>query len=72
MDAIRTAFDRCVQVLTLRPARGRATGVSRTRLRHGLVCRRSVRIVSVPELPESPEVSGADAVHTASTTAAAS
>lgn len=38
MDAIRTAFDRCVKVLTQRPSRGRATGVSRTRLRHGLVC----------------------------------
>lgn len=38
MDAIRIAFDRSVKILTQRPARGRATGVSRTRLRHGLVC----------------------------------
>lgn len=38
MDAIRIAFDRCVKTLTLRPSRGRSTGVSRTRLRHGLVC----------------------------------
>jgi uncharacterized OsmC-like protein len=38
MDAIRIAFDRCVKTLTLRPARGLSTGVSRTRLRQGLVC----------------------------------
>jgi uncharacterized OsmC-like protein len=38
MDAIRIAFDRCVKTLTLRPSRGRSTGVSRTRIRHGLVC----------------------------------
>lgn len=38
MDAIRTAFDRCVKVLTRQPSRGLSTGVSRTRLRHGLVC----------------------------------
>jgi uncharacterized OsmC-like protein len=38
MDAIRIAFDRCVKTLTLRPSRGRSTGVSRTRLRHGLTC----------------------------------
>ena len=38
MEAIRIAFDRCVKTLTLRPSRGRSTGVSRTRIRHGLVC----------------------------------
>jgi uncharacterized OsmC-like protein len=38
MDAIRTAFDRCVKALTLRPSLGRSTGVSRTRIRQGLVC----------------------------------
>jgi uncharacterized OsmC-like protein len=38
MEAIRIAFDRCVKVLTLRPSRGQSTGVSRTRVRHGLLC----------------------------------
>jgi uncharacterized OsmC-like protein len=38
MEAIRIAFDRCVKTLTLRPSRGQSTGVSRTRIRHGLVC----------------------------------
>jgi uncharacterized OsmC-like protein len=38
MDAIRIAFDRCVKALTLRPSLGRSTGVSRTRIRHGLTC----------------------------------
>jgi uncharacterized OsmC-like protein len=38
MDAIRIAFDRCVKALTLRPSIGRSTGVSRTRIRQGLVC----------------------------------
>jgi uncharacterized OsmC-like protein len=38
MEAIRNAFDRCVKALTLRPAIGRSTGVSRTRIRQGLVC----------------------------------
>ena len=38
MEAIRIAFDRCVKALTLRPSIGRSTGVSRTRIRHGLVC----------------------------------
>jgi uncharacterized OsmC-like protein len=38
MEAIRNAFDRCVKTLTLRPSRGHSTGVSRTRLRDGLVC----------------------------------
>jgi len=38
MDTIRIAFDRCVKALTLRPSIGRSTGVSRTRIRHGLTC----------------------------------
>jgi uncharacterized OsmC-like protein len=37
MEVIRTAFDRCVKALTLRPSIGRSTGVSRTRI-HGLKC----------------------------------
>jgi uncharacterized OsmC-like protein len=35
---IRDAFERCVRALTRHPSLGRATGVSRTRLRHGLLC----------------------------------
>lgn len=39
MDRIRTAFERCAKALTLRPALGRSTAVSRTRLRPGgLTC----------------------------------
>ena len=38
MENIRRAFDRSVQVLTLRPSRGRSTGVSRARIRQGLTC----------------------------------
>ena len=38
MDAIRRAFERCVKALSLRPSLGRATAVSRTRVREGLVC----------------------------------
>jgi uncharacterized OsmC-like protein len=38
VEAIRIAFKRCVNVLTLRPSHGRSTGVSRTRIRQGLVC----------------------------------
>jgi uncharacterized OsmC-like protein len=38
MDAIRLAFERCVKALSLRPSLGRATAVSRTRVREGLVC----------------------------------
>jgi uncharacterized OsmC-like protein len=38
MEAIRIAFERCVKTLTLRPSRGISTGVSRTRIRQGLVC----------------------------------
>ena len=38
MDSIRRAFERCVKALSLRPSLGRATAVSRTRVREGLVC----------------------------------
>jgi hypothetical protein len=40
MDAIRRAFERCAKALSLRPALGRNTAVSRTRVRagDGLVC----------------------------------
>jgi uncharacterized OsmC-like protein len=38
MEAIRIAFERCVRALTLRPSIGRSTGVSRTRITHGLAC----------------------------------
>jgi uncharacterized OsmC-like protein len=38
MDAIRIAFDRCVKALTSRPSIGQSTGVSRTRIRQGLLC----------------------------------
>lgn len=38
MDPIRRAFERCVKALSLRPWLGRATAVSRTRVREGLVC----------------------------------
>ena len=38
MERIRTAFERSAKALTLRPALGRATGVSRTRVRQGLTC----------------------------------
>jgi uncharacterized OsmC-like protein len=38
MDAIRRAYERCVQALSLRPSLGRATAVSRTRVRDGFLC----------------------------------
>jgi uncharacterized OsmC-like protein len=38
MERIRRAFERSARALTLRPALGRSTGVSRTRVRHGLTC----------------------------------
>jgi len=38
VDAIRLAFERCVKALSLRPSLGRATAVSRTRVRDGFVC----------------------------------
>jgi uncharacterized OsmC-like protein len=38
MEKVRMAFERSVRVLTLRPERGRSTGVSRTRIRQGLTC----------------------------------
>ena len=38
VDAIRRAFERCVRALALRPSLGRATAVSRTRIREGLLC----------------------------------
>jgi uncharacterized OsmC-like protein len=38
MDAIRRAFERCAKALSLRSALGRATGISRTRIREGLTC----------------------------------
>ena len=38
MEAIRLAFERCVKALSLRPSLGRATAVSRTRVRDGLLC----------------------------------
>jgi uncharacterized OsmC-like protein len=38
MDTIRKAFERCAKTLTLRPAMGRRTSTSRTRIRHGLTC----------------------------------
>lgn len=38
MDALRLAFARCARALTRRSLLGRKTGVSRTRLRHGLIC----------------------------------
>jgi uncharacterized OsmC-like protein len=38
MDPIRTAFERSARALALRPSLGRATGVSRTRIRDGLAC----------------------------------
>ena len=38
MDAIRRAFERCVRAFSLRPSLGRATAISRTRVREGLVC----------------------------------
>jgi uncharacterized OsmC-like protein len=38
MEAIRIAFERCAKALTLRPSIGKSTGVSRTRVRGGLLC----------------------------------
>ena len=38
MERIRRAFERSARALTLRPALGRSTGVSRTRVRQGLTC----------------------------------
>jgi uncharacterized OsmC-like protein len=38
MEQIRVAFERSAKALTLRPSLGRATGVSRTRIRQGLTC----------------------------------
>ncbi len=38
MQAIRQAFERCVRAFSLRPSLGRATAISRTRIREGLVC----------------------------------
>jgi uncharacterized OsmC-like protein len=38
MEAIRKAFERCVRTLSLRPWLGRSTGVSRARIRQGLLC----------------------------------
>jgi uncharacterized OsmC-like protein len=37
-ETIRTAFERSARALRLRPSLGRSTGVSRTRIRHGLTC----------------------------------
>lgn len=37
-DSIRIAFERAAKSVALRPSRGLATRVSRTRLRHGLSC----------------------------------
>jgi uncharacterized OsmC-like protein len=37
-EDIRTAFERSARALQLRPSLGRSTGVSRTRIRHGLAC----------------------------------
>ncbi len=37
-DQIRTALDRNVKAVTLRPSIGRGTAVTKARLRHGLVC----------------------------------
>ena len=38
MTTIRRAYERCVKALSLWPSLGRATAVSRTRVRDGLVC----------------------------------
>jgi len=38
MEAIRKAFERCARAIALRPSLGRSTGISRTRIRQGLVC----------------------------------
>ena len=38
MEKVRVAFERCARALTLRPSMGHSTGVSRTRIRHGLAC----------------------------------
>ena len=38
MEKIKTAFERSAQALTLSPSIGRATGVSKVRMRGGLVC----------------------------------
>jgi uncharacterized OsmC-like protein len=38
MEALRAAFERCAKALTRKPSLGLATGVSRTRIRHGLTC----------------------------------
>ena len=37
-ETIRKAFERCARALSLRPSLGRSTAVSRTRVRHGLIC----------------------------------
>ena len=37
-DDLRTAFERSARALQLRPSLGRATGVSRARIRQGLTC----------------------------------
>jgi uncharacterized OsmC-like protein len=38
METIRRAFERCTKALSLRLSLGRSTAVSRTRIRHGLMC----------------------------------
>ena len=38
MEAIRKAFERCAQAFSMWPSLGRATSVSRTRIRQGLTC----------------------------------
>jgi OsmC-like protein len=53
MERIRRAFERSARALTLRPALGRSTGVSRTRVRQGLTCdieERSWKLVA--DMPE--------------------
>lgn len=38
LDAIRTAFERAARALKLRPSLGRDTGITRARIREGLIC----------------------------------
>ena len=38
METIRSAFERLTKALSLRPWLGQSTAVSRTRIRHGLMC----------------------------------
>ena len=38
MDKIKTAFERSARAVTLRPRLGRSTGISKVRMRSGLVC----------------------------------